>query len=82
MNLSEIGWDAYAPARAPDSSYGRVAQATRDHLLIWTDSGEIEASISGHLRHSKVDLPCVGDWVLLQEGGWLLLVHFEERFKN
>lgn len=68
MQLKEMGWESYSCARTPDSSYGRVSLATRDHFLIWTEEGEIEATISGHLRHVNVDRPCVGDWVVLREG--------------
>ncbi len=68
MDLKEIGWACYAFQQQPDPSYGRVAQATREHFLIWTERGEVEGTISGHLRHVEVDRPCVGDWVRLREG--------------
>lgn len=68
MDLKEIGWESYAFDRIPDGSYGRVAQATRAHFLIWTERGEVEATISGHLRHVNRDRPCVGDWVILRDG--------------
>jgi len=68
MDLKEIGWESYACRQAPDSSYGRVALATREHFFIWTEEGEVKATVSGHLRHSHGDWPCVGDWVVLREG--------------
>lgn len=68
MNFKELGWECYSPGQAPESSYGRVALAARDRLLVWIEGGEIEASVSGHFRHIHQDWPCVGDWVCVREG--------------
>lgn len=68
MDLLDIGWELYTAERTPDSSYGRVAQATRDHFLVWMQGGEVEAAISGHLRYASADRPCVGDWVVVRGG--------------
>ena len=67
MDLREIGWESYAFDQTPSSSYGRVALAARDHFLIWTELGEIEATISGRYRHLGLGQPCVGDWVALRD---------------
>lgn len=68
MGLKDIGWDVYSPGHVADPSVGRVALAHRERFTIWTERGEVEATISGRLRHSNLDWPCVGDWVLLEEG--------------
>jgi ribosome biogenesis GTPase len=68
MNLKEIVWESYACEQAPDRSYGRVALAARERFLVWAEQGEVEATISGHLRHFDGGWPCVGDWVVLREG--------------
>jgi ribosome biogenesis GTPase / thiamine phosphate phosphatase len=68
MNFEEVGWAHYAPHSTPDPACGRVALAHRDHSIVWTTSGEVAATISGHLRHLDHDPPCVGDWVILREG--------------
>ncbi len=68
MNFSDIGWAHYAPQTAPNPSCGRVALAHRDHFIVWTATGEVTATISGHLRHMESDLPCVGDWAILRDG--------------
>lgn len=68
MNLHNIGWNSCAYPHPPTHIHGRVALASRDHFLVWTTSGETEATISGHLRHSAADHPCVGDWVTLRDG--------------
>jgi ribosome biogenesis GTPase len=68
MNFEEAGWAHYAPHTAPDPACGRVALVHRDHYIVWTTTGEVTATISGHLRHIDYDPPCVGDWVILREG--------------
>lgn len=73
MTFTQLGWAAYAPGQAFSSSYARVALATGEHFLLWTEHSEIEATISGHLRHSlsndlQKDWPCVGDWVVVRDG--------------
>lgn len=68
MDLKDIGWSSYASNQIPNSAYGRVALAARDHFVIWTRQGEVEATVSGRLRHAATDWPCVGDWVILQAG--------------
>jgi ribosome biogenesis GTPase len=68
MDLKEIGWESFGFNRTPDSSYGRVALAAREHFLIWTEQGETEATVAGRYRHLNSSQPCVGDWVILREG--------------
>ena len=68
MSFEETGWAHYAPQTTPDPATGRVALVHRDHCIVWTPSGEVTATISGHLRHLDHDPPCVGDWVILREG--------------
>jgi ribosome biogenesis GTPase / thiamine phosphate phosphatase len=69
MNLIDIGWAHYAPETTPDTNCGRIALAHRDQFLIWTATGEVTATISGHLRHQQSGPPAVGDWVTLRDGG-------------
>ena len=68
MDFLEFGWDFYAPGQVPDGSCGRVALATRERFLVWTEGGEVEAIISGHFRHHNSEWPCAGDWVTLRGG--------------
>jgi|UPI000366DEF9 ribosome biogenesis GTPase / thiamine phosphate phosphatase len=68
MNFEEAGWAHFAPHATPDPACGRVALVHRDHHIVWTTTGEVMATISGHLRHLDHDPPCVGDWVILREG--------------
>jgi len=68
MKLEDIGWNSCAYDQQPDPSHGRVTLASRDHFIVWTTDGELEATISGHFRHTSIDYPSVGDWVTLREG--------------
>lgn len=78
MTFMELGWTAYAAGQAFDPSYAGayawVALSTREHFLLWTIHGESQATLSGRLRHqlsneTDCDWPCVGDWVILRDGG-------------
>lgn len=66
MDLEEIGWNDYFERQRVDTAIGRVALAAREHFVVWTQEGEIEASASGNLRHENSKWPCVGDWVMLR----------------
>jgi ribosome biogenesis GTPase len=68
MNFQEMGWTHYASQTTPDAACARVALVHRDQYIVWTTTGEVTATISGHLRHLDLDPPCVGDWVILREG--------------
>lgn len=68
MDLKEVGWASYRSADPSNQSYGRVALACREHFVVWTNQGEIDATISGHLRYAHAEFPCVGDWVQVGEG--------------
>jgi len=46
----------------------RVAVADRERFLVWTESGDAEATASGRLRHRSEQWPVVGDWVALGDG--------------
>src|SRR5579864_1133169 len=68
MILQELGWNDFFAAQLSHGTPGRVASAIREHFLVWTEEGEIEARPSGRLRHSARGRkwPCVGDWVVLR----------------
>jgi ribosome biogenesis GTPase / thiamine phosphate phosphatase len=75
MNFEETDWAHYASQAVPDSTTngsasarGRVALVHRNQYIVWTATGEVTATISGHLRHLDQDPPGVGDWVILREG--------------
>ena len=74
MSLLSWGWsDAFASPclPAPDLEPARVIAVERELYAVATASGETEAELSGRLRYTAetaVDLPAVGDWILLRAG--------------
>jgi len=70
MSLKSAGWARYTPETEIDNLnlVGRVALVRRDRFVVWTETGEVTATVSGHLRHSEEDQPCLGDWVRLRDG--------------
>ena len=75
MRLAQLGWDdTFAAAferraAAPDVEPARVAIEFNHIYRVWTKDAELEASVSGRLKHqaaSRSELPAVGDWVVLR----------------
>lgn len=50
------------------SSNARVVSIARDVYVVSTESGEIEAGLSGRFRYESSETPAVGDWVALRAG--------------
>jgi ribosome biogenesis GTPase len=67
--LTDIGWSEFftqqLAADAP-GEVGRVASANHGRFTIWTETGEVGASIGGLLRKPGALWPAVGDWVVLR----------------
>ncbi len=74
MDLSLFGWNTRFSSQWPNSQLGRIALAARERFTIWTERGEIEATISGKLRHNTATWPCVGDWVVMRDGSVIVEV--------
>lgn len=69
--LEKIGWSSFFQDQVvalPAGIPGRVASANHGRFLVWTATGEVDASVSGLLRKSGALWPAVGDWVLLRDG--------------
>jgi ribosome biogenesis GTPase len=74
--LASLGWDpAWEAVRATralkDLVPARVATQHRGGYLLFTESGELPAVVSGRFRHethAPADFPVVGDWVLQRDG--------------
>ena len=69
-SLQDLGWRPFFDEQRAslDASLfvGRVSIAQREHYHLMTESGVVQADLSGRLRHdasSALDLPAVGDWV-------------------
>ena len=75
MELVNLGWsDCFAHSFAPyaDQGYcaGRVAVVHRSQYHLFTEQGDLTATLTGKFRHqiqTSEDFPAVGDWVVFQE---------------
>jgi len=65
MTLEQLGWRGPREGHvAPGESLGRVAVEHRDGFVLYTEAGEIPATLAGRLRHeAEAVWPAVGDWV-------------------
>lgn len=66
MQLEKLGWNGFFASQARAGVPARVASATRERFLVWTEGGEVEASVSGQMRREGSAWPAVGDWVALR----------------
>ena len=75
MELTALGFDRWFEERAanvlrPGQSVARVTAVDRGAFLVRGLQEEVPAELAGRFRFSAasaVDLPCVGDWVCVQE---------------
>lgn len=68
MQLQNFGWDGFFAAQQCTGVPARVASASRERFVVWTQAGELQAVMSGELRHSGRTWPAVGDWIALRPG--------------
>jgi ribosome biogenesis GTPase len=74
MNLSDLGYDAWFQQKRAELfdvalEMARITRVDRDRYLVRNERGEIQAEPTGKLLYaagSSQDLPCVGDWALVQ----------------
>lgn len=72
VDLRRFGWNSFFSSQCPSGSVGRVALARREHFVVWTEQGELEASASGNLRYAHQNWPCAGDWVVLRDNSVII----------
>ena len=86
--LRRLGWSEWHEARTecgPDDALARVAAVVREALLVIDPTGTFRAKLAGRFLHRHAEsheLPCVGDWVVLQKGApgdWGLVHRVVER---
>lgn len=71
-NLTDWGWNDWFESRLQHSEtrgIARVAAVDRDQLLLSDQTGSFRAVLAGSFRQSgrlPHELPCVGDWVILE----------------
>ncbi|MEM9487159.1 MAG: ribosome small subunit-dependent GTPase A [Cyanobacteria bacterium P01_F01_bin.116] len=74
MELASLGWSdtfAHSFAAYADQGYcvGRVAVVYRSQYRLFTEQGELTATLTGKFRHqtqAPEEFPTVGDWVVMQ----------------
>ena len=79
MQLEKLGWNGFFASQACAGVPARVASATRERFLVWTENGEVEASVSGQVRRNGSTWPAVGDWVALRPDAPVIQQVFERR---
>jgi len=75
MDLARLGFDKWFEDRIggiqqPGQSVARVTAVDREAFLARDERGEFIAELAGRIRFSTelaVDLPCVGDWVCVEQ---------------
>ena len=81
MNLEQFGWSGFFADQVVTGPPGRVASANHGRFLIWTESGEVDASVSGLLRRNSSLWPAVGDWVVLRDDAAVIVKVLERKSK-
>jgi ribosome biogenesis GTPase len=81
VNLEQIGWSDFFRDQAATGLPGRVASANHGRFLVWTEEGEVDASVSGLLRRSGTLWPAVGDWVVLRDDAGVIVKVLERKSK-
>lgn len=74
LNLEKLGWNEYfetqfQPYLKDAFQVGRISSEHKNRFQVYTEIGEIWATVSGKLRYSALersDFPAVGDWVVLE----------------
>jgi len=75
MDLNNLGWNTFFEKhlKAVDKRHtdvGRVGCENKGGFLLFSEYGELTATISGKLRNNCInreDLPAVGDWVVFEK---------------
>lgn len=79
MQLEKLGWNGFFASQDCAGVPGRVASVSHEQFLVWTEYGEVDAAISGRLRHTGSLWPAVGDWVSLRWDAPLIEQVFERK---
>jgi ribosome biogenesis GTPase / thiamine phosphate phosphatase len=79
VQLENFGWSGFFAIQQRPGAPARVASASRDRFIVWTQTGELEAVVSGELRHNSPLWPAVGDWVALRPGSAVIDSVFERK---
>ena len=85
MELAELGFNDWfrnelSETQRPDCHPARITRVDRDRYLVRNEVQEVQAEITGRLLFagdSSRELPCIGDWVVVQyyNDGTLAIIH-------
>jgi len=85
MQLSDLGFDPWFQSHVSDlrqegRDIARVSAVDRGSYLVRNPTGEVPAELAGKFHfqvESSIDLPCVGDWVVVQyhNDGTVAIIH-------
>ncbi len=85
MQLSDLGFDSWFQQKLegrkrPELDVARITRVDRERYLVRNEQNELQAEPTGKLLFSvdsSQDLPCVGDWALVQyyNDGTLAIIH-------
>jgi ribosome biogenesis GTPase len=83
LTLPSLGWtDGWSAHFAPHARAGlvpgRVCAEHKELYRVYSAQGERPAEVSGRLRYQacgRADFPAVGDWVALEPGAGLAVIH-------
>lgn len=85
MDLANLGYDEWFQKKRdeihkPELNVVRITRVDRDRYLVRNEQDEVQAEPTGKLIYaidSSQDLPCVGDWALVQyyNDGSLAIIH-------
>ena len=82
MKLEQFGWCEFFESQlAGGEIAGRVASSNHGRFLVWTEAGDVDASVSGLLRRAGELWPAVGDWVVLREDAEVIARVLDRRTK-
>jgi ribosome biogenesis GTPase / thiamine phosphate phosphatase len=79
--LSNLGWSDWFEQQSncePGQTFARVAAVDRELLVLVDGAGAFRGKLAGsYLHHHQLshELPCVGDWVLLEKQDGFGVVH-------
>jgi ribosome biogenesis GTPase / thiamine phosphate phosphatase len=74
INLQDIGWNSFfqknfRTLKIPGSVPARVISEFKDAFQVYSEYGELSATVSGKLRYlaeTEEQYPAVGDWVIIK----------------
>jgi len=79
VQLENFGWSGFFAIQQCPGTPARVASTSRDRFSVWTQTGALEAVVSGELRRSGSMWPAIGDWVALRPGTAVIEHIFERK---